>query len=206
LTGPVPREGITADSGKWAEAGPIFEHFQKKSLFMIDAEWKQLRDLIEELDRESGWAEEQSKMAEENARTASSVKELLEKKGHIPPQEAHVVSRQGQVTLSGEVSWLRGMSQAECAILRLPGVSGLTNRLTVRPCDSANDLKDRVVEALESRAHRIASRIRVERHDGVVTLRGNPSSVQYRDLAGQVAACAPGVKRVENLIDVNPPA
>jgi osmotically-inducible protein OsmY len=173
---------------------------------MTKTEWKQLRSLVEELDRESGWTEEQHAAAQENSEVASSVRDLLEGKGHVPPREAQVVSKNGQVDLSGEVSWLRRMPEAEESILRLPGVSRVTNHLSVRPYKSANDLKSRVVEALEGRAHRIASRIGIERHDGVVTLRGIASSAQYRDLAGQVAACAPGVKRVENLIVVDTPA
>ena len=166
----------------------------------------QIKRLVVELDEEAGWTQEQSEATQENTRVATSVREFLEGKGHIPGHEAHVVSRGGQVDLSGEVAWIRRMPEAEEAILRLPGVTGVTNRLSVRPYESASDLKSRVVGALEGRAHRVASRIRIERQGGVVTLRGIASSAQYRDLAGQVAACAPGVKVVENLIEVETPA
>jgi osmotically-inducible protein OsmY len=173
---------------------------------MTNTEWKQLRDLVEELDKDAGWTEERNAAAQENSDVASSVRDFLERKEHVPPGEAHIVSKNGQVELSGEVSWLRRFPEAEEAILQLPGVSSVTNHLSVRPYESANDLKSRVVEALEGRAHRIASRIRIERNGGVVTLRGVASSAKYRDLAGQVAACAPGVERVENLIEVDPPS
>jgi osmotically-inducible protein OsmY len=92
----------------------------------------------------------------------------------------------------------------EEAILKMPGVSSVTNHLSVRRSDSVKDLRSKVVEAIEGRAHRIASRIKVERQGGVVTLRGVASSAQYKDLAGRVAACAPGVETVENLIEVDP--
>lgn len=173
---------------------------------MTNTEWTQIKRLVVELDEEAGWTEEQSAAAQENSRVATSVREFLERKGHIPRHEAHVVSRGGKVDLSGEVSWIRRMPEAEEAILRLPGVTDVNNRLSVRPYESASDLKSRVVEALGGRAHRIAGRIRIERQDGIVTLRGTASSAQYRELAGQVAACAPGVKRVENLIEVETPA
>ena len=169
---------------------------------MTDSEWMQIKRLVVELDEEAGWAEEQSAAAQENSNVATSVREFLERKGHIPRHEAHVVSRGGRVDLSGEVAWIRRMPEAEEAILRLPGVTDVTDHLTVRPYESELDMKSRVVGALEARAHRVASRIRIERQDGVVTLRGIASSAQYRDLAGQVAACAPGVKRVENQIKV----
>lgn len=162
-------------------------------------------DLLEEKDEESGWTEEQSTAAQESGNVASSVRELLERNGHIPLREGHVVSRNGRVDLSGEVAWLRRMPEAVEAILQLPGVSSVTNGLCVRSYEPATDLKSRVVAALGGRAHRIANRIRIERRDGVVTLRGTVSSAQYKKLAGQVATCAPGVKRVENLLDVGKP-
>ena len=77
---------------------------------------------------------------------------------------------------------------------------------SVRPYESETDLKSRVVTALGGRAQRIANRIKIERHDGIVTLRGTVSSAKYREMAGQVAGCAPGVKRVENLLEVETPA
>ena len=172
---------------------------------MMKEERTQLKNLVEELDEETGWAEELSGASQENSLIALSVLEFLEKRGHVPPHEAHVVSKGGQVDLNGEVSWLRRMPEAEEEILRLPGVSKVTNRMSVRPYESATDLKSRMVAAIEGRAHRMASRIRIERKKGVVTLRGTASSAQYRELAGQVAACAPGVERVENLIDVESP-
>jgi len=169
---------------------------------MTDREWKQLKELVVELDEESGLTEEQSAVAQENRRVASAVRELLERGGHAPVREVHVVAKNGQVDLFGEVSWLRWVPEAEEAILTLPGVLSVTNRLSVRPCGSATDLKTRVVDAIEGRAHRIASRITIERHEGTATLRGTVSSAGYRELAGQVATCAPGVKRVKNMIEV----
>lgn len=172
---------------------------------ITNTEWRRLRDLFEGIGKDSGWIEEQSGETEKDRTIASSVREFLEQNGHVPPHGVHVVSEGGQVTLIGEVSWLHRMPEAEEGILRMPDVSKLTNHLKVRPYESANDLKSRIVEALQSRAHLIASRIRIERKDGIVTLQGTASSAQYRDLAGQVAACAPGVSRVENLIEVQPP-
>jgi len=171
---------------------------------MTTNDWKQLRDLVEELDEEAGLTEEEYEAAEEDSGVAWSVRDLLEGEGHLPPGEARIVAKHGQVDLSGEVSWLQGMPEAEEAILKMPGVSSVTNHLSVRRYDSVKDLRSKVVEAIEGRAHRIASRIKVERQGGVVTLRGVASSTQYKDLAGQVAACAPGVERVENLIEVDP--
>lgn len=171
---------------------------------ITNTEWRRLKDLVEGIGKNSGWIEGQSRDAEEDRIAASSVREFLERKGHVPRHGVQVAFEDGQVILTGEVSWLQRMPEAEEGILRMPDVSRVTNRLTVRPYESANDLKSRIVEALESRAHLIASRIRIERKDGIVTLRGTASSAQYRDLAGQVAACAPGVSRVENLIEVQP--
>ena len=96
---------------------------------MTNTEWTQLRDLVDELDGEFGLGEEQSAAAQENSKVASSVTDFLEREGHVPPHEAHVVSKSGHVDLFGEASWLRRMPEAEEAILRLPGVSSVTNRL-----------------------------------------------------------------------------
>jgi osmotically-inducible protein OsmY len=94
------------------------------------------------------------------------------------------------------------MAEAEQALLKLPGVSGVANRLRVRPFESEEELKSRVIDALVARAHSVANRITVGRRNGVVTLRGTLSSPLYKEVAGEVAKGAVGESKVEDSLTV----
>lgn len=169
---------------------------------MTAKERESVSEFIEDLDKEHGLDEEEVAAAQRNSRVASAVKEYLEGEGHVPGHEVHVVSRNGQVELSGEVSWLLGMPEAEKAVLRVPGVSGITNHLSVRPFESEVDLKARVVDALVARAHSVANRITVGRRDGIVTLSGTLSSPLYKEVASEVAKGAAGESKVDDRLTV----
>jgi osmotically-inducible protein OsmY len=169
---------------------------------MTTEERKVISEFTGELDKEHGLDEKEIAAAQENSRVASAIRELLEREGHVPAHEAHVISRNGRVEISGEVSWLLRMPDAEKAILGVPGVSGLTNLLSVRSFESESDLKARIVDALVARAHSVGNRIAVERRNRRVTLSGTLSSPLYREVASEVAKGATGEGGVDDMLTV----
>ncbi len=121
----------------------------------------------------------------------------------IPEDRIKVSVSKGWVTLEGNVDWNYQKEAAEDIVAWLHGVRGVVNQITVKPRASALEVKDRIEAAFRRHAELDAKKIRVETHDGKVTLRGELPSWAERQAAARTAWAAPGVTHVENLITVS---
>ena len=114
----------------------------------------------------------------------------------VPEDKIHVTVTKGRVTLEGDVEWRYQADAAERAIARLTGVTGIRNRLRVKPAVKAEDVTDRIRKALLRDAELDASGIRVAVRDGTVTLEGKVRYLGERKSAERAAWAAPGVTTV----------
>jgi osmotically-inducible protein OsmY len=114
----------------------------------------------------------------------------------VPEEKVHVTVKQGHVTLEGEVEWRYQAEAAERAICRMTGVTGISNKLNVKPAIKAADISERIRKALLRDAELDASGIRVMVHDGIVTLEGKVRYLGERKTAERAAWAAPGVSKV----------
>jgi osmotically-inducible protein OsmY len=122
----------------------------------------------------------------------------------VPDDRIKVAVSKGWITLEGDVDWQFQRMDAEEAVHHLVGVRGVTNQITVKPRVLATAVKSRIEAAFRRSAELNAQKIRVETHDGKVTLHGQLHSWSERDEADRTAWAAPGVSEVENLIMVTP--
>jgi osmotically-inducible protein OsmY len=122
----------------------------------------------------------------------------------VPDDRITISVSKGWVYLEGDVDWQYQKTAAEDAVHSLVGVRGVTNQIAVKTQASAAEVKSRIEAAFRRSAELGAQQVRVELHDGKVTLHGQLHSWAERDEADRMAWSAPGVSEVENLIMVTP--
>ena len=140
-----------------------------------------------------------------DAEIAGAIREALDWDALIRTDNVRTTVERGWVTLEGSVVFLRERNDIESIVRRLDGVRGLTNKIVVNPEAVAPDvIRSMIGQALERRAEREASRIRVEVTEGVVTLSGRVRSwAEKRALLGTVSH-ARGVCAVNDNLFVDP--
>ncbi len=136
---------------------------------------------------------------------ATAVRAALEWEAFVPDKKIRSTVQDGWVTLEGGVDLWSQRQDAERVVQRLEGVRGVTNRIAVQaPKVDAAALRVSIEHALERQAEREGKRIGVSVEDGVVTLAGTVRSWSERNTIDRVVGFAPGVRRVEDRLIVDP--
>lgn len=115
-----------------------------------------------------------------------------------------VSEEDGIVTLEGHARSFWEKDAAVEAAQRVAGVRGLISDITLTPRARASLVKEQIDAALRRYAEVDAKAIRVETHDGDVTLRGVVRSWPERAQVERAAWAAPGVVHIDNEIIVAP--
>lgn len=136
---------------------------------------------------------------------ASAVRNTLEWDALVPNELITSTVSDGWVTLEGDVDYWREREDAERTIMRLAGVVGVINNITIRkkPVDP-KELRQQIEYALERRADREADRLRLDIHEGAVDLWGRVHSWQEKRAVIGSIAHAPGVTRVVDHLRIDP--
>jgi len=136
---------------------------------------------------------------------ASAVRNALEWDALVPNELITSTVSDGWVTLEGNVEYGREREDAERAILRLAGVVGVINKITIRKQTvDPKELREQIEYALERRADREAERLRVDVHDGAVDLWGRVHSWQEKRAVLGSISHAPGISQVVDHLRVDP--
>jgi hyperosmotically inducible protein len=139
-------------------------------------------------------------------RIESSFKKSFVYKTYLKDEKIKINSKDGVVTLSGEVWNDTHKPMAQDVAEALPGVKSVDNRIEVKgenaPEHSDTWVSMKVKGALLFHRNVNASGTDVSVKDGIVNLRGEASSQAQKDLTGEYAKDIDGVKAVNNQMTV----
>ena len=112
------------------------------------------------------------------------------------PKGIQVTVDRGLITLRGDVDWDYERREAREAVSSLLGVTGVINLISIRKTEKPSDVKKLIETALKRSADDDAQKIRVDVHDGEVTLSGTIRSFAEGEDARIAAWNAPGITHV----------
>jgi osmotically-inducible protein OsmY len=143
------------------------------------------------------------KLERTDADIAADVVRALELRSTIPASVQAAVHN-GYVTLTGTVSRMFQMRDAEKAVRHIRGVRHVLNHIAVAQQAVERDVRHRIVEALHRNANLDARHITVTVAGDTAVLTGSVGTWLQRESAERAAADAPGINRVDDRILVDP--
>jgi osmotically-inducible protein OsmY len=137
-----------------------------------------------------------------DADTEAAVLAALIADDRVHADDVNVEAREGTVILRGLVELPSQRDRAERIALGVGGVEHVRNQLGIWITVSADDVAERVTDAIGADAIVGADAITVNVSDNDVTLTGTVISREHRDIAVGAAAGAPGVAAVHDELSV----
>ena len=136
----------------------------------------------------------------------SSAKKTYVFKTYLKDDDIKIQSKDGAVTLTGNVSEESHKTLAQDTVTGLPGVKSVDNKLEVkgeRPADNSDAwLITKVKTTLLFHSSVSGFKTEVNSKDGIVTLQGKATSQAQKDLTTEYAKDVEGVKGVNNEMTV----
>jgi osmotically-inducible protein OsmY len=130
--------------------------------------------------------------------TEAAILDALIDDDQLNADDIDVKVRDGAVTLRGMVELPLQRDRAERVVLAIPGVATVTNELRVWLTVSADEVAERVTDALGATAVVGLEQVTVDVVDNDVTLTGTVASPAHRDAVLAAARTAPGVAEVHD--------
>ncbi|MGI1661580.1 BON domain-containing protein [Palleronia sp. KMU-117] len=189
--------GVTVENGIVTLTGHVATFAERARAERVVARVKGVRGIAEEIEVRP----HDSDLTADDEIAARAVN-LLRWNTAVPEDRIQVRVSDGIVTLKGSVEWHYQREAAERALRSMTGLTGLINQLAVSPRASVGDVRERIEKALRRDAEIEAQGITVSISDGTVTLEGKVHSYAERRAVENAAWAAPGVKRVEDRLQV----
>ena len=145
--------------------------------------------------------------SETDDRIESSFKKTYVYKTYLKDEHIKISSKDGAVTLTGDVYNETHRPMAQDTAEALPGVTTVDNRIEIkgdRPAESSDTwISMKVKAALLYRRNVSGTKTEVYVQDGIVTLKGVAANQAQKDLTTEYAKDIDGVKSVQNEIVVS---
>jgi hyperosmotically inducible periplasmic protein len=148
-----------------------------------------------------------ARASETDDRIESSFEKSFVYKTYLKDEHIKIISKNGAVTLSGDVYNETHKPMAEDTAAALPGVTSVDNRITVvgdQPAESSDTwISVKVKSALLYRRNVSGTKTEVYVKDGVVTLKGEAANQAQKELTTEYAKDIVDVKGVNNEMTVS---
>jgi osmotically-inducible protein OsmY len=133
---------------------------------------------------------------------AKAAESILHWTTYLPKDSVKATVEHGWLTLAGDVDWEFQRQAASRAVRYLTGVTGISDKIFIKPEVSVLAVKADIEAALKRRARDDAQNITVEVRGAEVRLSGTAHSWSERELARHSAWSIPGVRNVLDGITV----
>jgi osmotically-inducible protein OsmY len=133
---------------------------------------------------------------------AKAAENILHWTTYLPKDSVKATVEHGWLTLAGDVDWEYQRQAASRAVRYLTGVTGISDKIVIKPEVSVNAVRADIEAALQRRARDDAQNITVEVRGAEVRLSGTAHSWSERELARHSAWSIPGVRNVLDGITV----
>jgi osmotically-inducible protein OsmY len=192
--------GVEVDNGVVTLTGTVDHYATKQAAEQAAFRVAGVRAVANDILAHSRWDDERT-----DTDVAQAVANVLEYNTTIPTATIDARVANHWVTLTGEVNWNYQRRAAEKAVMRIRGVTGVLNNITVKQTQvSAQEIRDGIEKALVRSAEIDAGHISVDVHGREVTLRGTVRDWHERQEALSAAWKARGVTMVHNEIMIQP--
>jgi osmotically-inducible protein OsmY len=186
--------GVVVDKGVVTLTGHVASYAEKQAAIAAVRRVKGVRAIAEEIEVRHPSGKKTS-----DDEIAKRAIDILSWDTTVPSGSIQVMVRDGCVTLTGSVEWNYQKKQAEEDVRKLSGVRGVINTVEIQPSVQADDVKQKIEEALKRHVEIEANAIRVTVHEhNKVVLEGTVDSWDTRHAVEKAAWSAPGVKSVED--------
>jgi len=189
--------GVTAKNGIVTLTGTAKNYREKESASWATERVSGVKAVVDELRVELSQTHERG-----DQDIAQAVLRALEWHVQVPHTRIRVKVEKGIITLEGNVDHRYQEIAAQDAVRNLTGVKAVINLLNVKPVASPSQVKVKIENALRRAAELDAQRIKVEVQNDKVILRGTVRSWAERSEAKRAAWAAPGVREVEDDLNV----
>ncbi len=136
----------------------------------------------------------------------SSFKKSYVYKTYLKDEHIAIKSKDGAVTLSGDVLDEAHKPMAQDTVEALPGVKSVDNNIVIKTDKSDTWLKMKIQTALLFHSNVRATKTEVSVKNGVVTLKGKAQSQAQKELTTEYVKDVEGVKEVKNEMTMAKPS
>ncbi|OAP35307.1 ornithine aminotransferase [Sinorhizobium glycinis] len=193
--------GVTVEDGVVTLTGHVHSFAEKHTAERVAQRVKGVRAIAEEIVVRLP----ENKKAADDEIARRVIKILTWGAAVADLKDIQVKVENGYVTLEGTVDFYFQRNAAESLVRRLSGITGIDNRLRIRPVMDALDIRHGIREALKRNAEIEAENIDVEVSGSHVTLHGKVQSRRERAVAERAAWSARGVTAVEDHLKIEEP-
>jgi len=189
--------GVVADSGIVTLSGHVESYAEKLVAEKAARRVRGVKAIANEV--KVRFPEDKKTADDEIARRAVNI---LHWSATVPEGTVAVKVQDGWIGLSGQVNWNYQRTAVEAVLLRLSGVKGIINGISIRPHADPVAVKHKIEEALRRNSSVQASKISVSVEDsGRVVLEGIVHDWHERNAIEDAAWSAPGVSWVDDRLN-----